>query len=111
MASGGISRKLFKQGSRNFTHFSGTTDITNLPDMTSTAASGRHLSKFETRPKMQDPAALFTLSLMQCQRHLQIARVKDIGSVVELSGVAFHLAAPYGGLLVVGLNLLDCAAL
>ena len=31
---------------------------------------------------------------------LQISRVKNIGNVFELIGVAFHLAPPYGGLLV-----------
>ena len=64
----------------------------------SSAASGRHLSKFEKRPKMPHPMTLFALSLMQCQRRLQISRVKNIGNVFELRGVAFRLAPPYGGL-------------
>ena len=34
--------------------------------MTSPAASGRHLSRFEKRPKMPHPTALFALSIMQC---------------------------------------------
>ena len=41
---------------------------------------------------------LVTLSAMQCQTRLQIFRVKNISSVFELSGVAFRLALPYGGL-------------
>ena len=44
--------------------------------------------------------ALFALGLMQYQRRLQIYRLKDIGNVIELSGVAFRLAPPHGGLLV-----------
>ena len=36
----------------------------------------------------------------QCQRRRQISRVKNIDSVFQLSGVAFRLAPPYGGLLV-----------
>ena len=51
--------------------------------MTSPAASGRHLSRFEQRPKMPCLTALFSLSLMQCHRHLQISRAKNIDSVVE----------------------------
>ena len=54
------------------------------------------LSKFE-KPKMHHPTALFALS-MQCQWSLQISRVKNIGNVLELSGVAFRLAPPHGGL-------------
>ena len=41
------------------------------------------------------------LSAMQCQRRLQISRVKNIGSVCEFSGVVFCLAPPKGGLLLV----------
>ena len=37
---------------------------------------------------------------MHCQRRLLISRVKNIGIVLEQSGVAFRLAPPYGGLLV-----------
>ena len=40
-ASGGISREQFEQGSRHFTHLLRTIDLTNLPDMTSLASSGR----------------------------------------------------------------------
>ena len=36
---------------------------------------------------------------MQCQRRLQIYRLKNIDEVFELSGVAFRLAPPYGWLL------------
>ena len=54
-----------------------------VPDMTSPAASGRHLSKFEKRP-----TAVFAVSRTQCQRRLQISRVKNIGNVSELSAVA-----------------------
>ena len=36
---------------------------------------------------------------MQCKSRLQISRMKNIWSVVELSGVAIRLAPPYGGLL------------
>ena len=38
---------------------------------------------------------------MQWQRRLQISGVKNIGNVLEQSGVAFRLAPPYGGLLVI----------
>ena len=66
-------------------------------DMTSPAASQRHLSKFEKRPpKMPHPTTLFALSLMQCQRRLQISRVKNIGNIIELRGMAFCLVPPYG---------------
>ena len=54
-----------------------------------------------TLPFVVDRLGLYALSLMQCQRHLQISRVKNIDSVVELSGVAFRLAPSYGGLLIV----------
>ena len=40
---------------------------------------------------------------MQCPGRLQIFRVENIGSVFELSCVAFRLAQPYGGL-IVGIN-------
>ena len=50
------------------------------PDMTSPAASGHHLSKFEKRPEMPHPTALFAINQMQCQRRLQISRVKNIGN-------------------------------
>ena len=60
--------------------------------MTLPAASGRHLWKFEKRPKMPHWMALFALNLMQCQRGLEISRVKNVGNVFELSGVAFRLA-------------------
>ena len=43
----------------------------------------------------------FALSVMQCQSHLRISCVKNIGSVLELSGVAFRLAPPYGWFLVI----------
>ena len=45
-------------------------------------------------------AEVCALGLMQCRRRLQISGVKNIGSVSKLSGVAFRLAPPYGGLLV-----------
>ena len=38
---------------------------------------------------------------MQCQRRLKISRVKNIGIVLEQSGMAFRLAPPDGGLVVV----------
>ena len=57
-------------------------------------------SSGKKRPKIPHPMALFARSLMQCQRRLQNYRVKNIWSVVELRGVAFRLAPPYGGLLV-----------
>ena len=38
---------------------------------------------------------------MQCQRRRQISRVNNIGNVFELIGVAFRLAPPYGGILVI----------
>ena len=37
---------------------------------------------------------------MQRQTRLQISRVKNVGNVFELSDVAFRLAPPYGGLLI-----------
>ena len=74
--------------------------------MTSPAASGRHLSRLEKRPKMPHPTALLALSIMQCgikpnavSKASQIYRVKNIANVSEQSGVAFCLAPPYGGLL------------
>ena len=38
---------------------------------------------------------------MQCHMRLQVSHVKYIGDVLEQNGVAFRLASPYGGLLVV----------
>ena len=49
---------------------------------------------------MPHPTALFALSLIQRQVHLQISRVRNIGNVFNLSGVVFRIGAPYGGLLV-----------
>ena len=72
--------------------------------MSSPVASGRHLSKFEKRPKMPRPTALFSLNLMQCQISLQISRVKNSGNVFELSGAAFRLAPPYGVFLVFNIS-------
>ena len=40
------------------------------------------------------------VSVLQRQRRLQISRVKNVGRVVELSGVAFCLAPPDDGLLI-----------
>ena len=40
------------------------------------------------------------LSLMQCQRPLQISQVKNIDSVFKLSGVVFYVAPPYSEVLV-----------
>ena len=61
--------------------------------MTSPAASGRHLSKFEKRPKMPHPTALFALSLMQRQRRLQIYRVKI--SATFSNQAAWRFTYPY----------------
>ena len=65
--------------------------------MTSPAASGRRLSRFEKRRKIPLPTALFTLSIMQrcimqCQRRLQIYRVKNIATF-EIKA-AWHFAHP-----------------
>ena len=43
---------------------------------------------------------LLALSLIQCQKRLQIYRVNNIGNVLQLSCVAFRLAPHYGGILV-----------
>ena len=56
--------------------------------MTSLAASGRQLLMFEKRPKMPHPKSLFTWSLLQCQRRLQISQVKNICNVFELISVS-----------------------
>ena len=69
-----------------------------IPDLTSPAACGLHLLKFKKRPKMSYLTALFALSLMQCQRRVQISRVKNIGNVFQLSSLTFHLAPLYGRL-------------
>ena len=57
-----------------------------------------------SRAVVERPGYLFlvqcTFRVMQCQRRLQISQMKNIGSVFELSGVAFRLASPLGGLLV-----------
>ena len=58
----------------------------------SLATSGRHLSTFEKRQCGIKPNAVSKAS--------SNFRVKNIGNVLEKSGVAFHLAPPYGGLLV-----------
>ena len=42
-----------------------------------------------------EPLGFLKLNLMHYQRRLQFFRVKNIGSVVELNGVAFCLAPPY----------------
>ena len=36
---------------------------------------------------------------MQCQRRLQISRLKNLGNVLQQTGVVFRLAPPDGGLL------------
>ena len=41
----------------------------------------------------------FTLSVMQCQRSLQISQIKNTGTVFKLSRLEFRLALPYGVLL------------
>ena len=68
--------------------------------MTSPGASGRHLSDLEKRPKMPHPTALFALNIMQCRGRLQNFRAKHFDNAFELSGVAFRLAVPDGGLFV-----------
>ena len=98
-ASGGISQERFKRGLPKLTHFSET--VCHKPtgyNVTSCFRSA--LLKFEKWPKMSHPTALFALNLMNCQRCLQISCVENILNVFELSGVAFCLAPPYGGLLV-----------
>ena len=55
---------------KNISRLSRIIGLTNLPYMTSLAASGRHLSKFEKRQKMPNLTGLFALSLTQCQRSL-----------------------------------------
>ena len=82
-ASGRISRERFKLVPRNASHLSRTIGATNMLEMTSIAASGRHLSRFETRPKMPHPTALLALSITLCQRRLQISQVKNIGNVLD----------------------------
>ena len=59
---------------------------------------------------MPHPTASFALSLMQCQRRLQISRAKNIGKVLEKSGVTFRLAPSCGGLLVIFIiaRICDC---
>ena len=58
---------------------------------------------------MTHPTAdgLFAFGLMRCKRRVQISPVKSIGNVFELSGVAFCLAPPNGGLLVKPLCILS----
>ena len=74
------------------------TGPTNMPETTSLAASGRHLSRFEKRRKMPHPTALFALSIthcciMQCQRRLQISRVtKSITCEIK---AAWRFAQPH----------------
>ena len=68
-------------------------------DMTSLATSSRHFSKFEKM--VENAAADAALILMQRQRRLQISRAKNIGNVCELRGVAFRLAHPMVGVLLI----------
>ena len=91
-----IIQQLFNLESPRLAGTSVPTQSKAIPDMTAPAASSQHLSKFEKRLQMSHPTALFALSLMQCQRRLQISRLKNISNVFELSGVAFRLALPYG---------------
>ena len=111
---GGIPRERFKLGPRNFTCSSKASGSTNLPEMASPAPSGRlqnaiidNRKVHKTGPKwkkaynseiVRDTAKIIVL---QRQRHLTIYRVRNIGRVFELSGVAFRLVPPYGGLLVI----------
>ena len=68
-------------------------------DMTSPAASGRQLSKFKKRPKMSHPTAVFALSALS-KASSNFSREEYISNLFELSGVAFRLATPFGGLLI-----------
>ena len=49
-----------------FIHLSGIIGSTNLSDMTSSATSGRHFSKFEKRPKMPPAMALGRILVTRC---------------------------------------------
>ena len=111
--SGGISRERFKVGSRNFTSLSRTSGHTNLPEMASPAPSGwlQNATKYYRKAQNGSECRKMLLtrkrcetrqkiSVLQRQGRLQIYRVKNIGRVFELSGVAFRPVPPYGWLLV-----------
>ena len=83
VASWGISGERLKLTSLNFTSLSRTTGPTNMPEITSPAASGWHSSRFEELRKISHPTALFPSSIKQCQRRLKISGVRDIGNVLD----------------------------
>ena len=89
-----IIRPLFILESPKLAGTSMQTQSKAIPDVTSPAASSMHLLKVEKLPQMPHPTALFASSLMQCQSRLQISRLKNIGNVFKLSGVAFHIVPP-----------------
>ena len=57
-ATSRIIRPLFNTESPNFTRIFMQTYSSATPNITSSATQGRHLSKFEKRPKMPPPMAL-----------------------------------------------------
>ena len=111
---GGISRERFRRGSSNFTRLSMTSGPSNQPETASLAPSSRQQNAVKYYRKVRKTGPKYRkrlitrqrcevrqkLSVLQRQRRLRISRVKNIGSVLELSGVAFRILPPYGGLLV-----------
>ena len=85
-----------------------------MPEMASPAPSSRLQNAFKYYRKVRKMGpkcrkGLITpkwcelqqkVSVLRRQRRLQISRVKNIGGVFELSGVAFRLVPSYGGILV-----------
>ena len=89
---GRISQKRFKQGARNFT-------LIWDSQRNRICVISWHFSKFE---KIADNAER---DGFVCIKSNAVSKASsnfssDISNVFELSGVAFHLAAPYGGLIV-----------
>ena len=74
--AGGTPRPLFCQKNKNAHQLLGCS----------------HFALFAISPGTFCVQFFFTMSAMQCQRRLQISRVKNIGNVFELSVVAFRLA-------------------
>ena len=103
-ALGGISRERFKRGSRNLTRLSRTTAPINLPQMTSLAVFGRlkNAIKYCTKVRKTGVAGVEAHNSVTVSGKITCNDTEfdwTSAEIVKLSGAAFCLASPIGGLL------------
>ena len=91
-----ISREQFEPESPNVTGASMPSCPTFAP--ASPTTSGRKLQRKTVEIAASD--GLVCIKSNERRSRIQISRVKNIGNVFELSGLALRLAQPYGGPLV-----------